>query len=449
MGFVFCVTGFFACFVLGRSSLVAGVGSVLTAGYLYGILRANYPDGATYFLFDCSAMGFYLSLLAGLPKSASNPSVRPVQTWLVTLIAWAGLIALIPIQHMLIQLVGLRGNAFLLPFLLVGAWLQREDADRLALWFGVLNCVAFAFAMGEFVLGVPTFFPRNAVTELIYRSRDVAGNAAFRIPACFGNAHSYGGTMVLTIPWMLGSLVQPRTPTLQKSFLSGAIVLALLGVFLCAARLYVVLLGVLILVVTFSGQMRGGFLVVWLLVLGGVGFLISREERMQRFLSLGDTDMVVARLEGSVNKSFLELLLEYPMGNGMGGGGTSIPFFMAHLVENRVVIENEYGRIMLEQGVPGLLLWGAFIGWILMHWPRDRREPWLFGKQTLWVVCVGNFAIATIGSGLMTSIPMSVMTFLSIGFAVSTQPLPGYKPALSAGRLMRPPPCASRLSTPG
>ena len=93
--------------------------------------------------------------------------------------------------------------------LLAGGWLQAADAGRLAVWLAVLNLVALGFGAAEYFLGVPTFYPANAVTEIIYRSNDVANYTAYRIPACFAHAAPYGSTMLVTVPWLSVMLPAP------------------------------------------------------------------------------------------------------------------------------------------------------------------------------------------------------------------------------------------------
>jgi hypothetical protein len=106
------------------------------------------------------------------------------------------------------------------------------------------------------------------------------------------------------------------------------------------------------------------------------------------------------------------------MGNGMGAGGTSIPFFLQHLITDPVGMENEYSRILLEQGLVGLGLWGAFACWAFTR-PTPQGNQWVLGWRLLWYASIGNFAMGVLGTGMMTAIPMSVFLFLGLGFVAS------------------------------
>src|SRR5262249_23924071 len=143
------------------------------------------------------------------------------RNWTAILLGWASLMFLIPVQHPLIQLVGLRGNAFLVPFLIVGSRLTDREGRDLAICLAALNLMALAFGVAEFLWGVPAFYPENQVTEIIYRSKDIAGFTAFRIPACFSYAHSYAGTMVTTLPWLAGVWIQPRQSGWRRLLLAA------------------------------------------------------------------------------------------------------------------------------------------------------------------------------------------------------------------------------------
>jgi hypothetical protein len=419
MGLFLCLLAFLASLLLGRRSLVAGLGGVLTFGYLYGITRANYPDSYSHFIFDAAVGGFYLSLLLRPPGAVGDAYMRPLTTWVAVLIGWAVIMFLVPIQHPLIQLVGLRGNAFLLPFLLVGGWLQSAEARRLALLMAMLNLIALGFGGAEYVLGLKQFYPVNAVTALIYQCGDVAGNTAYRIPACFANAAAFGGTMIATVPWLAGTWVQPGKGLRRSLLLLAGLAAALVGIFMCASRTPVIILAALVVVVTLSGKLRGASFLGWVVLLGGIAWVVASEERFQRFTTLADMDAVTERLHGSVNMTFLDLLLTHPMGNGMGGGGTSVPFFLQDLLTNPVLVESEYGRILLEQGVVGLVLWVGFVAWFVLRRPAYSRHPWSLGRRLLWYAALAGFGSALLGTGMLTSIPQTPLFLVAVGFVAT------------------------------
>ena len=227
--------------------------------------------------------------------------------------------------------------------------------------------------------------------------------------------------MVMSLPWLVGAWVQAGRRLYHHILLGASVAASLLGVFMAGARLPIVVLVVLACATMLSGKLRGAHWVGCILIVAAIGYVVSGEERFQRFTTLQDTDYVTDRVAGSVNMSFIELLVHYPLGNGMGAGGTSMPYFLQGLVRDPVAIENEYGRILLELGLPGLLLWAAFIGWTITKRPRDPRDPWLLGKQLLWYSALTSFAVGLIGTGMLTAIPHTPLLFLAIGFMTSPQ----------------------------
>lgn len=417
-----CVAALVCTYAAARRSLAAGIGALLTVGYAYGIIRANRLDGYSHLLFDAALLGLYAGQLFRPMAIAEQHRLQELRTWVMVLIGWPVVLFLVPTQDVLVELVGLRGNVFMLPCLLLGARLSREDISRVALWIALLNIAAGAMAAAQFVIGVEPFFPRNAVTEIIYRSGDVAGSS-HRIPSLFSSAHSYGGTMVMTLPILLGGWMN-RTSSRPMAILFGAAVTtSALGVFAAAARLPVVLLMVLLLATVFSGRVRIGYKLRWILVAAIVAWTVAGQERLQRFTTLGDTDFVAGRIAGSVNLGFLDLARTYPLGNGLGGGGTSIPYFLQDRIRNSVAMENEYARILLEQGIPGVMVWTIFLVWLFTR--NYGSEPsWRFARQMMRVCAAGSFASGVLGVGLMTSIPGTAVLLLTAGWiAVPEKPV--------------------------
>ena len=426
-----CIAAFAFSYAAGRRSLSAGLVTVMTVGYAYGILRANVTEVYSHFIFDAAVVGLYLTQLGRrrAADGASRREQRALALWVGLLIGWPFLLFFVPVQDYAVQFVGLRGNVFLLPFMLLGARLTDRDARHLALAFAALNLAAFAFALAEYFFGVERFYPYNAVTELIHRStvdEDFTNpdrSTALRIPATFTSAHAFAGMLVLTFPLIFGLWTQRREAVRwRKNLLSAALVASLLGVFMAAARSPVIILALLLVTTLIVGRLRVQGWALWLVMLVGIGWVVSSESRLQRFTSLGDVEVVSERVYWSVNENFLGMVAEYPMGNGLGGGGTSMPYFLqGRVVPPTIYMENEYARIILEQGVFGLCLWLAFIAWVFGRGVIRRADAWYLGRRLLWVACAAFFLTGMIGRGLLTSIPGTALMLLGIGWIAVRQ----------------------------
>jgi hypothetical protein len=421
IGSVLCILAFIATYFAARRDRVIGLGVLMTVGYVYGIVRANVPQTMSHFVFDAAVAGFYVAFFTQRVTSADRGRASALRPWMLLLVGWPCLLALLPVQDPLIQLVGLRGAVFLVPFLLVGARLDDSDLRRLAVWLAFLNLAAFGVAAAEYVLGIEMFFPRNAVTELIYRSRDVAGNTAHRIPSSFTGAHAYAATMTSTTALLLGVWLSDKAP--MRTLLATAIVASIIGVFMAASRTHMLVLGLVVIAATGSGRVRLPIRILWIVGIGAITLIVMSDERLQRFRSLEDTDYVTDRIGGSINSSFVTLALDHPMGVGLGGGGTSLPYFLMNRIKERVLIENEYGRIMLEQGIPGLLIWLAFLVWTFTR-PSSRLRTGLpVVRRLLWVLCGAYWASSVTGTGLLTSVPLTAAIMLYMGWIASTPPV--------------------------
>jgi hypothetical protein len=409
-----CIVALVATYMAARRSLSAGFGVLFAVGYVYGLVRANQLDGFSHLLFDCALLGLYAARLFAPVSPAERVRLDPLRTWLVVLIGWPVVLFLVPRQDFLVELVGLRGNIFMLPCLLLGASMTRDDLYRLAIWMALLNIAAGAFGAVQFVLGIEPFYPRNPVTDILYRSRDLAGFSAYRIPSSFTSAHAYAGTMVLTLPLLLFAWMRPLTARHRPLF-NVAIPISALAVFASGARLPFVLLLLVTGTALFSAEVRAGQKLRWLFVAAALAWAVSGEARLQRFATLQDTDFVSERIVGSVNLGFLELAAAYPLGNGLGGGGTSIPYFLQSRVRNSVGMENEYARVLLEQGIPGLLAWTFFLIWLFTRNPPGDPSSRAL-RQLVRVAGVGTFASGLLGVGLLTSIPSTAVVLLTVGW---------------------------------
>jgi hypothetical protein len=316
----------------------------------------------------------------------------------------------------LIQVAALRGTVYFLPVLLVATRLTASEVANLARALAVLNLCAFAGGVYVYLFGVEALYPQNAITQIIYNSVD-AGGGYHRVPSTFLSAHSYGGTMLYSMVLLIDRVFGPKIGTLDRTLAAIGIAAAIAGILMCAARQPVVLFGVATLIAWFCTRFNPVVgLVAAALTLAGFGAALTNE-RLQRTLSLEDTEAVSDRLRGSANEHFLELALQYPIGAGMGSSvGTSIPYFLADRAPVAIGMENEYCRILIDQGWLGLGLWGGFLYWLFSRPPPTRLDaPWGIGVVLAYSLCLTTWLTGFIGTGTLASIPGSVLMLTLMG----------------------------------
>ncbi len=415
-----CALALVVTYWAGKRSLAQGLIALMVFGYFYGIVRANINSPFSHFIFDAGLLGLYLSQKWSSRDPKEARQLKTLRIWVALLMLWPCLLVLLPFQPLMVSIVGLRGSIFFLPVLLLGARLRHRDLMQFAAGLAVLDLIALSFAIAEYFLSVTRFYPYSAVTQIIYASGDVAGGY-LRIPAVFSSAHAYGGTMVTTLPYLLGlwSLAESR---LSRLLGLAGMAAVLIGVLMSATRQNFIFASAMLITTVLAYRVKTSYRIIFLALIAAVGIAAMMNPRFQRFKSLGDTEAVEGRIAGSVNRGFFEILFEYPMGNGLGGGGTSMPYFLAGQIRNPIGMENEYARILSEQGIIGLLLWLGFIGWFLSRgsvlfekgsWANSRRLIWCFST-----ICLGT---AWIGLGLFTSIPGTVILLLGMGWTATKE----------------------------
>jgi hypothetical protein len=410
---ILCIVGLLFAFFVGRKSLGAGILVVLAAGYAYGIVRANLVSSFSHFIFDAALIGLYASQFIGVHKKQATSKHSSLDMWMYILMGWPLLMLLLPFQPLLVSIVGLRGNMFFLPAVFLGTRLRSEDLRPLAFGLAILNLIALGFGVAETIKGIEPFFPYGPMTLTMYNSIDSSG--ANRIPAIFQNAHTYAGVMVFTVPILFGAWALSTGARWRKILLLAGMAAAFVGVLMAATRQGILMAALLVVIASVSGKLGPLKRVVWAVAIIAVIYSAMHNERWQRYKEL-DTESVQDRVAGSVNRTFWEVLVEYPMGNGLGGGGTSIPYFLVSQVNKPVEVENEYCRILLEQGVVGLVLWVGFVIWFVTNRAGFVKDEWLTGRRMAWYLCVLTFVTATIGNGMLSSIPNTFMFLLCVGW---------------------------------
>lgn len=434
MDLIFPVAALLSAVMATRWSLGLGFVAICATGYFNGVIRANYMGVFTTFMFDAGLLGFYAGYLlrtGGVGMWSGRGGV-----YAMLLIGWPVLMSLIPVNDLLIQGVALRGTVWFIPVMLIARQFNSSDLSTVARGLAVLNLLSLAVGIYVFQNGVESLYPENAVTQIIYMSGDVAGNKHHRIPASFLSAHAYGGAMLFTLPFLLDRLFSVGISRIDRTLAAAGTVAAIAGILMCAARQPVVtfaIASVIAWVVTRFNPMFGS-IAAGLLVAGGIAAV--SDERLSRAASLEDTEAVSERVKGSASDSFLELIAEYPLGAGMGSSvGTSIPFFLADRAPLAVGLENEYCRILIDQGWIGLGIWVAFLIWLYARPPHLRLgKGWGIGVVLIYSLTATNWATAFIGTGTLSAIPGSVLLLAQMGVLLRLrQPRAGAPTSSSGG----------------
>jgi len=399
-----------------------GLGVAVGVGYVNGVIRANYLGVWTTFMFDAAILGLYAGFLAR--PDGAGVWRSPLGKWVTVLMLWPAALMLLPVNDYLVQLVALRATIWYLPVALIATKLSAADVTAFTRLLAGWNLLSLAGGLYTFAYGIETLYPENAVTELMYRSKDVAGGN-YRVPSTFLNAHQYGGTMGMSLAFLLGRLLQSRVGGWERTWLALGVVAAAGGVLLCAARLPVVIAAFTLV----AGWVLSGFSPRLGLVVGclaaATAYFAASDERLQRFQSLDDAEALAGRLHGSANAEFLDLFARYPLGAGMGSAvGTSVPFFLADRAPEPIGLENEYSRLLVDQGWIGLGLWLGFLIWLYGQLPRVG-SGWRLGVLIMYACSGVTWATAFLGTGTLSSVPGSVVVLIQMGIVARHRPAAG------------------------
>lgn len=404
-------------------SLGWGFVALFAVGFFNGVIRANFLSPFTTFMFDAGLLGLYVGFFLGRPQLASGIWSGTAAMFVMFLIGWPAFLTLMPTNDLLVQLVALRATVWFLPVLLVATRLTTADLTTIARGLAVLNLAAFVVGVYLYYRGIEVLYPENAVTAIMYKSKDVADAEFHRVPSTFLNAHAYGGAMLLSLPFLLNLAFGPRVGWLDRSLAIAGVTAAVGGLLMCAARSPMVSFAVATVVAWFCTRFSLVVGIVAIVIIAvGVALGLSNE-RFQRAATLEDTEAVTTRIQGSANEAFFELMADYPGGAGMGSSvGTSVPYFLADRAPEQIGLENEYSRILVDQGLIGLFGWLAFLGWIYARPPAPRfRVPWQIGAVLMYALTLTNWATAFIGTGTLSAVPGSVLLLTQMGVVLTVR----------------------------
>ena len=85
---ILCLVSLILVFFFGRRSLATGLVALLTVGYAYGIVRANFPTDASHFIFDAAVLGLYAAVFMTPAQGQARYRSLTLQPWVAVLMGW-------------------------------------------------------------------------------------------------------------------------------------------------------------------------------------------------------------------------------------------------------------------------------------------------------------------------------------------------------------------------
>ncbi len=384
MGLVLVVT---AQFGGAEIALVAAVGAAITVAALVsiefgilalifvaaidGFLKGLSPGWHTqllkdYVLLICLVRWVWLSVLGHRRRSVTHPISLPV----ILFMAWVA-----------VQLANARNPGFLLTITNFRAWIiwmpiffltfdcirTRRQIDRFIVFTMLTVAVIGLYAMVQYQVGLDHLFRLGPGFRVYHQSRyAVAGQEdELRPPGTMVSEHALAGSSAMTIMLAAGALGYFRGRRRLQAVAVIALPIMTMALVVTAVRnafasAVIAMLSVLVLI-------RRPDIVAIALIIGGIGLYqadrFTGGQAVGRFRTIiNQPERTSTRVLGPWRTSLYHVM-RYPFGGGLSSGVGRGRLMYGHLStaearrESTVPwIENEYGRTLVELGLPGFLL---------------------------------------------------------------------------------------------
>ena len=400
--------------VPGAASLIALAGAVVVAVCL---LSSNYALTLTIFAVYLAVADGSLRLLTG---EAWLTAVRDVLLYAIVagallrltfsvgrvrLPPWTGfvvlLVALVLVQvfnpnqqRFVSSVAAIRQHVEFIPLFFLAFYVMRSQ--RRLRWFlgllvvaaavnGIVGFVQLRLTPDELAAWGPGYAERIRGSGLVTArvAYDEAG-AEFVRPFALGSDLGFGGNVgLVAAPAVLALFLLAKTVSRRLALLplAGCVVLAV-----ATSQNRQAVIGTAVAVVAFAALASLGrrslgtilSLIVGMAIAYGALSLLSAavgEQAFRRYQDIGPSTVVTTTYDYRVDDlgEFASYLTRFPLGAGLGSGGPAVGFF-GIADPRRLNSETELGYLVIELGIPGLIL--TIVLWIkvMALAPRLRRR---------------------------------------------------------------------------
>lgn len=420
VGLIACTLGVIALMISTRYELTLTL-VVLYLGLLDGPVKLLSDSQAASAIRNVLIFAIVIGMVVRLSVSRERIKMPPLSGWVVAFVAVVLVEALNPSTGGPLKILGgFRQQLEWVPFFFFGYMIMRSKANfrKLFLLLGVIalaNGLVGAYQSGLSPAGLGSWGPGynarlNGTGGLSGRTYSAEGVSKPRPPALGSDSGFGGGIGVVALPGLLALLSVGRV---RRRWVAALLCAgALLGIATAASRTSVVIAVVALLSYALLAVMAGlrvsrplaGLVVVVALAVGVGSVLVSANGK--GIFARQETITSVSQAESSGGAAKAEHLEQIPrdiagspLGAGLGTGGSAGGFGGSQKVEiegKGASAEGAYNLLVIETGVPGLLLWvGLSIEVLLLAVRRLRRVADL-ELRTYLVAAFAAYAALTV-----------------------------------------------------
>jgi hypothetical protein len=354
----------------------------MVIGFIHGWLKMKYRMGWITFAYDAPMLLALVLVLFQLKRGDPLFPDCKVSSSLKLLLGFAALYAVLPFGvPMLVSLAALRGWCFAPLMMLLGYHLVRSVRQMEIFVFMVLLLGTGTAIYGSFFQSVEEIKAMMELDpELEFRLRNTfyatkSGVSEFRRFSTYVTAAVFGGTMAICTTIAVSWLMMPKAGWIQRIVLLGCGGMCAYAMLLTGSRTSLVLtiLGVVLGGVFRKGGLKLMVVPAGLLGLLLIGLLISGSSRLERFSTLLNPDEVLGRVAIVVRPAF-SLLVEYPIGGGLGRSAHGIPAVLLSRIDRFDIrtTDGDIGRIISDMGICGLVVY-----LVMLHAGLSDSIKWL------------------------------------------------------------------------
>ena len=375
----------------------------LVIGFLHGWLKFKYRYSIVTFVYDIPMIIALILVMIGMKRTDTLFPDCKVSTSLKLLVGCSIVYCILPFDvPWLVRLSSLRGWCFAPLMMLLGYHLVRSVRQmEVFIWWVIL------LGTGTAIYGI--FFQTEAEVralmlldpemEMKLRGSFYATStgSSFRRYSTYVTSAVFGSVMAICTTLSVSRMLVPGVSWFQRAILLACSAACSYSVLLTGSRTSLLMLGIGLMLTTifYRGPARFMFVPALLFAAVFAGVQLTEGSAGERFSSLLHFDTVVGRVKIVVNPA-ISVMMETPLGNGLGRSGHGVPFVFYRVFQDFKIIpiDGDIGRLVVDMGLVGLVV---YVVMLYSGLSDSVRWMWLLRDSNLGIIAAPTGTLFILG----------------------------------------------------